>query len=215
MENRTDALISIRDLTVHFSLGRGRIVRAVDGVTLNIYKGETLGLVGESGCGKSTLGRAILRLTEPTSGQVLFEGKNVAEASGWEMKALRRDMQIITAIYEAPTIAELAAMLEQDAAPQFSPLVLLKAGDDGMLGAKVFRGLNPAVVYPLRRVLIAHSHADVVVDKIDLVNDVRYRPGFTAEALVEGLLGKGLQILEKDFEGALDALGSAGFEIHE
>ncbi|PYS45256.1 MAG: peptide ABC transporter substrate-binding protein [Acidobacteria bacterium] len=95
MENRTDALISIRDLTVHFSLGRGRIVRAVDGVTLNIYKGETLGLVGESGCGKSTLGRAILRLTEPTSGQVLFNNNDLAQLSARQMREQRRHLQII------------------------------------------------------------------------------------------------------------------------
>ncbi|PYS46894.1 MAG: peptide ABC transporter substrate-binding protein, partial [Acidobacteria bacterium] len=77
-------LLALRDLKVHFDLGGGgllskltgnnsvkRVVKAVDGVTIDIYPGETLGLVGESGCGKSTLGRAILRLTEPTGGQVL------------------------------------------------------------------------------------------------------------------------------------------------
>src|SRR2546426_8753853 len=72
---RGGPLLAIRDLKVHFDLSRGnRVVKAVDGVTLDIYPGETLGLVGESGCGKSTLGRAILRLTEPTSGQVLYHG---------------------------------------------------------------------------------------------------------------------------------------------
>ncbi|HWT03425.1 MAG TPA: oligopeptide/dipeptide ABC transporter ATP-binding protein [Pyrinomonadaceae bacterium] len=83
-------LIAIRDLKVHFDLGGGgffdrlvggsrvrRVVKAVDGVSIDIYPGETLGLVGESGCGKSTLGRAILRLTEPTSGHVLFRGQDL------------------------------------------------------------------------------------------------------------------------------------------
>ncbi|HYX40269.1 MAG TPA: ATP-binding cassette domain-containing protein, partial [Pyrinomonadaceae bacterium] len=77
MEAKRHPLISIRDLKVHFPATGGslfgrarRTVKAVDGVTLDIYPGETLGLVGESGCGKSTLGRAILRLTEPTSGEV-------------------------------------------------------------------------------------------------------------------------------------------------
>ncbi len=78
-------LIAIRDLKVHFDLGGGtffdklvggssvrRVVKAVDGVSIDIYPGETLGLVGESGCGKSTLGRALLRLTEPTDGQVFY-----------------------------------------------------------------------------------------------------------------------------------------------
>jgi oligopeptide transport system ATP-binding protein len=101
-------LLAIRDLKVHFDLGGGgvldklvgsnrvrRIVKAVDGVTIDIYPGETLGLVGESGCGKSTLGRAILRLTEPTSGQVLFRGKDLAHLSQKEMRDERKFLQMI------------------------------------------------------------------------------------------------------------------------
>ncbi|HVS82816.1 MAG TPA: oligopeptide/dipeptide ABC transporter ATP-binding protein [Pyrinomonadaceae bacterium] len=102
MQSELKPLISIRDLEVHFPstggslFGRARqIVKAVDGVTLDIYPGETLGLVGESGCGKSTLGRAILRLTEPTSGQVLFRGKDLAHLSNSAMRAQRRHLQII------------------------------------------------------------------------------------------------------------------------
>ena len=76
-----ETLIAIKDLKVHFNLGGNRVVKAVDGVTLDIYQGETLGLVGESGCGKSTLGRAILRLTELTSGQVFYRDRDLTHLS--------------------------------------------------------------------------------------------------------------------------------------
>src|SRR5438876_2736334 len=102
MEAERKPLISIRDLKVHFPATGGslfgrarRTVKAVDGVTLDIYPGETLGLVGESGCGKSTLGRAILRLTEPTSGQVFFRGQDLAHLSNAYMRSQRRYLQII------------------------------------------------------------------------------------------------------------------------
>jgi len=99
-------LLEIRNLTKIFphaesalggGLGSGltREVRAVDDVSLDIHAGETLGLVGESGSGKSTLGRLILRLIEPTSGTVSFQGRDLGSASGGEMRRLRRDLQII------------------------------------------------------------------------------------------------------------------------
>jgi len=96
------ALIEVRDLTKIYPQGEPLFgggarneVRAVDGVSLDIHAGETLGLIGESGSGKSTLGRLILRLIEPTSGGVRFEDRDLLAASAGEMRRLRRDMQII------------------------------------------------------------------------------------------------------------------------
>jgi len=95
----TKALLEIRDLYKFFPIkaGMGRTVnaKAVDGVTLAVARGEALGLVGESGCGKSTLGRLALRLLEPTSGNVTFEGKDLGKLGKEELRALRKKMQII------------------------------------------------------------------------------------------------------------------------
>ncbi len=94
-------LLSVKDLRKHFAVKGGVFARevervhAVDGVSFDIGQGETLGLVGESGCGKSTTGRCILRLIEPSSGEVTFKGADVRQMSGETLRALRRDMQII------------------------------------------------------------------------------------------------------------------------
>ncbi len=94
-------LLDARDIVKHYPIWGGVFmkqtgsVKAVDGVSLAIGEGETVGLVGESGCGKTTFGRAILRLEEPTSGEVLFQGRNILGCSKHEMQALRREMQII------------------------------------------------------------------------------------------------------------------------
>lgn len=97
----TKPLLSVRDLKVHFPVRKGLLMRtvgqvkAVDGVNFDVYRGQTLGLVGESGCGKTTCGRAILKLVKPTDGQVTFDGLNVREHFGADLTRLRSRMQII------------------------------------------------------------------------------------------------------------------------
>jgi len=94
-------LVDVRDLVKHFPIHGGILqrtiasVQAVDGVSFSIMRGETLGLVGESGCGKTTVGRVLLRLIEPTAGQILVDGKDIAKLSGAALKPYRRRMQII------------------------------------------------------------------------------------------------------------------------
>ena len=98
----TAPLLEVTDLVKHFPIKSGVIVdrevgrvKAVDGVSITIAQGETLGLVGESGCGKSTLSRTILQLTAPTSGSVRFEGQELVGRSRRAMRPLRRQMQMI------------------------------------------------------------------------------------------------------------------------
>jgi ABC-type oligopeptide transport system ATPase subunit len=88
-------LVEIIDLKKHFPVPHKQVVRAVDGVSFTINRGETLGLVGESGCGKTTVGRCILRLIEPTSGEIRFDGRGLLNLDRGEMRSLRRRMQII------------------------------------------------------------------------------------------------------------------------
>ena len=87
-------LMSVRDVYKQFPSGR-QVVRAVDGVSLDVFQGETLGLVGESGCGKSTLGRVVTQLQPATSGSILFEGKDLAALHGEELRQMRRRVQMI------------------------------------------------------------------------------------------------------------------------
>ena len=100
--DRGELLLHVDGLKMHFPITKGIIfqrevgaIKAVDGVTFDLYKGETLGLVGESGCGKSTTGRAILQLYRPTDGHVVFEGKDLTQTKGEDLRKMRRRMQMI------------------------------------------------------------------------------------------------------------------------
>lgn len=98
---KTEPLLQVRDLKVHFPVQHGLLsrvkahVKAVDGISFSLAPGETLGLVGESGCGKTTLGRAVIRLIEPTSGSVHFNGEDITKLDGAELRSRRRGFQMI------------------------------------------------------------------------------------------------------------------------
>ena len=112
-ERREAPLLETVDLKKYFKVAGG-MLHAVDGISLSVHRGKTLGIVGESGCGKSTLGRAILRLIEPTSGDILFDSRSIMNSSKEQMRALRRRMQIIfqdpySSINPRMTVGEIIA----------------------------------------------------------------------------------------------------------
>jgi len=115
-------LVSVQSLVKHFPTDEGPL-RAVDSITFDIFPGETLGLVGESGCGKSTAGRCILRLIEPTSGDVSFEGQDLTAMSKANLRAWRREAQII---FQDPAASLNPRMKIGDAVAE--PLVIHKIG---------------------------------------------------------------------------------------
>ena len=90
-----DAVLRVEDLVVEFPIGRHRTVSAVAGISFDVMPGETLGIVGESGCGKSTTGRAIMQINEPTSGSVVFQGRDLTSLSSSELRAARTKIQMI------------------------------------------------------------------------------------------------------------------------
>ena len=127
-----EVVLSARDLRKYYPIKGGVLqrpvgeVKAVDGVSFDLYRGETLGIVGESGCGKSTLGRLLMRLEEPTGGTVEFEGKHMYEQSGSDMRAMRRDIQIVfqdpyTSLNPRRTVGEIVGEpfeIHPDAVPK-------------------------------------------------------------------------------------------------
>jgi ABC-type microcin C transport system duplicated ATPase subunit YejF len=97
----SDTILEVKDLKMYFPVTRGLLkkkvadVKAVDGVSFKLKKGETLGLVGESGCGKTTIGRCVIRLYQPTAGQIIFEGQDIASAPENKIRPLRRKLSLI------------------------------------------------------------------------------------------------------------------------
>jgi len=123
-ENHKDELVRVRGLIKHFPVeGSDDVIRAVDDVSFEIVRGETLGLVGESGCGKSTAGRCLLRLIEPTAGEITFDDRDVTKMGARELRELRQEMQII---FQDPQASLNPRMKVGDIVAE--PLVIHKIG---------------------------------------------------------------------------------------
>ena len=141
---RDDVLLRVEDLVVEFKTKAG-VVHAVSGISLDVREGETLGLVGESGCGKSTTGRAIMQLPPPTSGQVLFEGVDLATLSGQQLREVRTRLQFI---FQDPISSLNPRRKVKDIVAE--PLRIWKRGTDAEQKARVNEvldavGLDPTV----------------------------------------------------------------------
>jgi oligopeptide transport system ATP-binding protein len=101
MESNTDTILTVKNLKMYFPIRRGVFqrhvgdVKAVDDISFNVFRGETLGLVGESGCGKTSTGRAIIRIYDPTAGEVVYNGKNMATLKGGDLRRMRQSIQMI------------------------------------------------------------------------------------------------------------------------
>ena len=146
LRDASEALLRVEDLVVEFPVGRtGLKVNAVSGISLDVLKGETLGLVGESGCGKSTTGRAIMQLPRPTSGSVLFEGTQLTQLTGDDMREARTRMQMI---FQDP----ISSLNPRRKVRQIvmEPLTIWKRGTADERSAKVDAILEKVGIDPVR-----------------------------------------------------------------
>ena len=172
----TQPLVSIRDLTKHFTVGRSLFgpkptLRAVDGVDLDIIRGETLGLVGESGCGKSTLARTLIRLYQPTSGSIAFDGMDVATASERELTPFRRRVQMI---FQDPYASLNGRMTVRDLIAE--PLEIARIGTSKSRTEKVQELLARVGLHPDHANRFAHEFSGGQRQRIGIARAIALEP---------------------------------------
>jgi len=177
--SENDNLLEVRSLTKHFPVGAGmfgsgrEIVKAVDDVSFTIRRGETFGLVGESGCGKSTTGRAILRLIEPTSGEVRFDGQDLLSLSSAKLRRLRSEMQII---FQDPYSSlnprmKVGQIIEE-------PLAIHRIGDRGKRRERVSELLRMVGLEPEHATRYPHEFSGGQRQRIGIARALALDPKF-------------------------------------
>ncbi len=174
----SDILVEAKNLTRHFQSSgfparKRALIHAVDGVSFSIKKGETLGLVGESGCGKSTVGRLLLRLIEPTAGEVYFNGQAIYELGRQEMQLLRREMQII---FQDPFSSLNPRMTIKDIIGE--PLDIHGLAVKGNKKAKIFELLEMVGLSPEHAGRYPHEFSGGQRQRIGIARALALRPRF-------------------------------------
>jgi oligopeptide transport system ATP-binding protein len=197
-------LVRVRGLFKHFPVANSDdVVRAVDGVTFEIFRGETLGLVGESGCGKSTVGRCLLRLIEPTRGEVEFDGRDVLGISGAELRRLRREMQII---FQDPYASLNPRMRVRDIVSE--PLVIHGIGDKAERRERVTELLRKVGLDPDYRDRYPHEFSGGQRQRIGIARALALNPKLIVadepvsalDVSVQAQVINLLEDLQKEFE---------------
>ena len=179
MTNANGSLLEVKNLKKYFPakerlfVAGGEPVKAVDGVSFTIRRGETFGLVGESGCGKSTTGRCILRLIEPTSGEVLFEGRDLLSAGSEEMRRLRRDIQII---FQDPYSSLNPRMSVEQIVGE--PLIIHRAGARSERRDRVAQLLGQVGLDPSHRGRFPHEFSGGQRQRIGIARALALNPKF-------------------------------------
>ena len=203
-----DKLIEIKNLKLYFPIKEGVFgrsvnqVKAVDGVSFYIRKGETLGLVGESGCGKTTVGRAILRLVEPTEGEVFFENENILQYKRMEMRMLRQNMQIV---FQDPNSALNPRMLVKDIVGE--PLVINGWKKGAKLDQKIAEILQAVGMGPHHSYRYPHEFSGGQRQRICMARALVLTPKFivldeptsSLDVSVQSQILNKLQDLQKEF----------------